>query len=126
MAGEPNRVLGEDEDDFYGRQHRLIAYALGNSEEGRTHGDSWINSLSEDVRGCVRADPVAVDGNTASVDFTVSDGCAGLELSLVSYEMPDASFSFETADEQELVDSRTATFGPGSHTLEVEAFQTDG
>ncbi|ESP89799.1 3-keto-disaccharide hydrolase [Candidatus Halobonum tyrrellensis] len=118
VAGEPNEVLGESEDDFYGRQGRLIQYAHGNAD-GVTTRDTWINSLDAGTRGCVDADPIQVDDRTASVSVTVADGCEPT-LSLVSYTLPGGAFSFETADDQELVDDESETFGPGDHTLEVE------
>nr|WP_264474997.1 choice-of-anchor L domain-containing protein [Salinirubrum litoreum] len=117
VEGPPNQQLGEDDDDFYGRQNRLIQYAHGN-KDGVTKRDTYINSLDESVRECVSYDPIQVNGDTARVDFTVADGCE-LELSLVSYTLPNEEFSFETADEQELAGSTTDTFGPGDWTIQV-------
>lgn len=117
VAGDVEDELGESEDDFYGAQDRLIQYLHGEGDEV-TKRDTWINSLDPDVRECVASDPIAVDDGTATVSFTVAEGCE-LRLSLAAYTMPDSTFGFDTADEQELVDGTTGTFGPGTHELEV-------
>ncbi|ESP89332.1 VWA domain-containing protein [Candidatus Halobonum tyrrellensis] len=124
VAGEVEEQLGESDDDFYGAQERLIQYALGEGSEV-THRDTWINSLDTETRRAVTSDPIAVEGGTASVSFTVADG-AELSLSLAVYSMPASTFSFDTADDQELTDSATGTFGPGEHTLEVTLPCEDG
>ena len=118
VAGEPNEELGESEDDFYGRQGRLIQYVHGNSD-GITRRDTWINSLDSQTRECVSADPIEIIGDAAVVHFTVAEGCE-LTLSLASYTLPGGEFSFETAGEQQMAAGETDTFGPGEHTLEVE------
>ena len=118
VAGDPNETLGESEDDFYGRQNRLIQYVHGNAD-GITRRDTWLNSLDPEIRECVSADPIEAESGTASVSFTVAEGCE-LTLSLVSYTLPGGAFSFETAEEQEMVDDESETFGPGEHTLDVD------
>ena len=117
VEGPPNEQLGEDDDDFYGRQNRLIQYAHGNAD-GIIRRDTYINSLAESVRDCVGDDAIEVTGDTARVDFTVAAGCE-LELSLVSYTLPGETFSFETADQQDLAGATTDTFGPGDWTIQV-------
>jgi hypothetical protein len=117
VEGSPNCSFGEDEDDFYGRQNRLIQYAHRNAD-GIIRRDTYINSLDESVRDCVSYDPIQVNGDTARVEFTVAEGCE-LELSLVSYTLPNEAFSFETADQQRLAGSTTNTFGPGDWTTQV-------
>lgn len=117
VEGQPNEQLGEDENDFYGRQNRLIQYAHGNAD-GIIRRDTYINSLDDSVRECVSYDPIQVNGDTARVDFTVAPDCE-LELSLVSYTLPGEAFSFETADQQELAGATTNTFGPGDWTIQV-------
>ena len=58
-----------------------------------------------------------VSGGTATVTFTVNDACSDVELSLASYQMPEATFSLP----QTLFDSATGTFDPGqTHTLTVD------
>jgi hypothetical protein len=117
VEGQPNEQLGEDENDFYGRQNRLIQYAHGNAD-GVIRRDTYINSLDDSVRECVSYGPIQVNGDTARVDFTVAEGCE-LELSLVSYTLPGEAFSFETADQQELAGATINTFGPGDWTIQV-------
>lgn len=110
-------ALGQDEDDYYGRQNRLIQYA--HTENGEvTERDTWLNSLEDSVRRRVDSDPIAVNDGTATVSFTVSEG-QPIALSLAVYTLPNGEFGFDTADEQELVDSATGEFGPGEHTLTV-------
>ena len=118
VAGEAERRLGESENDYYGRQNRLVQYAHADGD-GVTERDTWINSLDEATRAAVTADPIGVESDAASVSFTVADG-EELTLSLAAYTLPDGEFSFETASEQELVDSATETFGAGEHTLTVD------
>ena len=117
VAGGVEERLGESDDDFYGAQNRLIQYLHGEGDEV-TKRDTWLNSLDPETRRCVSSDPIAVNNGTATVEFTVAEGCE-LRLSLAAYTMPDSMFNFGTADQQELADSATGTFGPGEHTLEV-------
>ena len=118
VAGGVEESLGESGDDYYGRQNRLIQYAHTEGDEV-TERDTWINSLDGAVRDCVNAGPIEVADGAASATFTVAEGCER-ELSLAAYTLPGGGFSFDSADEQELVDSATRTFGPGEHTLRVE------
>ena len=117
VAGGVEERLGESEGDYYGAQNRLIQYLHGEGAEV-TKRDTWLNSLDPETRRCVDSDPIEVSGGTASVSFTVAEGCE-LRLSLAAYTMPNSVFSFASASEQELADSATGTFGPGEHTLEV-------
>ncbi|ESP88492.1 FG-GAP repeat protein [Candidatus Halobonum tyrrellensis] len=118
VAGDPIEALGEDGGGFYGRQNRLIRYLHGDAT-GATRRDGWINSLDPATRAAVTADPIRLDGASASVGFRVAEG-AELTLSLVVYTLSDGGFSFASADEQDLVDAATGTFGPGTHRLEAE------
>ncbi|ESP89362.1 alpha-L-arabinofuranosidase [Candidatus Halobonum tyrrellensis] len=118
VVGDPETELGESDDDFYGRQERLVQYAHA-ERDAVLDRDTWINSLPEDVRDAVTADPIEVEDGTASVSVTVTEG-EELTLSLVGYTLPDGEFSFETADEQTVVGSSTATLGAGEHTLEID------
>ena len=61
---------------------------------------------------------VSDDGQRATVEFTVAEGCHQ-ELLLVSYTKSEAGWSREMADEQRLVDAMTGELVPGTHTLEV-------
>jgi hypothetical protein len=68
-------------------------------------------------------------GDTVKADFTIAAGCDDIEVSLVSYKAPSATFSEATADEQVLFDSDTGFFDAGAHSLEVDVpdcyFQVD-
>lgn len=119
VEGEPIAELGPaDSDNFYGDQERLIQFLHGSSEDPVTRR-GHPSSLAETTDQCVDDQEIVVEDGTASVTFTVADGCT-LDLSLVSYTKPDAEWSRATADQQELVDSDSGTFGPGTHTLTVD------
>ncbi|MEA3137784.1 MAG: hypothetical protein QOC71_2065, partial [Thermoplasmata archaeon] len=68
-------------------------------------------------------------GDVVDVDFTIAAGCNDIELSLVSYEAPSATFSRETADQQILFDWETGLFDAGHHAMRVDVpgcfFQVD-
>ena len=70
----------------------------------------------------------ASQGGTASVSFMVGENC-NVQLSLVSYKAPAATFSENTAGQQTMFDSTTATLSAGEHTLSVDVpscfFQID-
>lgn len=70
----------------------------------------------------------AVKDGSATVSFTVADGC-DVTLSLVSYTAPGPTFSQATADQQVLFKSVTQEFTAGSHSLNVDVpncyFQVD-
>ena len=118
VVGDPETRLGESGDDYYGRQGRLVQYA--HTEDGAvTERDTWLNSLDEATRGAVTADPIEVEDGTATVAFTVGEG-EELTLSLAAYTLPGGEFSFDTAADQTIVGSSTATFGAGEHALEVD------
>ena len=115
-AGEPIENLSADR--LYAEQDRLVRFAHGDTAAGITdRGRAWA---SQEVRSCLdRAGVVERDGDTATVTFTVDETCSNVTASLVSYTKPGAGFSPETADQQELFDATTRTFGPGEHTIEV-------
>ena len=69
--------------------------------------------------GMVKSGPIVVSGATASVNFTVAAGCQNIELSLVSYKAPSATFDEQTADQQQLFDSKTQTYSAGQYSLTV-------
>jgi hypothetical protein len=70
----------------------------------------------------------ASQGGTATVNFTVAAGC-NVQLSLVSYKAPSATFSGDTANQQVLFDAATTTLAAGAHSLSVSVpncfFQVD-
>lgn len=111
--------LGETENDYYGRQNRLIQYAHITGDEV-VERDTWMNSLPKEThRRFDNLKPIEVS-NTVPVSFDVSPGEGGIELSLAAYTLPDGRFSFDTAADQELVDLTTGSFPPGEHTLSIE------
>lgn len=118
VAGPPEERLGEDPDDFYSDQDRLLRFLHGSEEtpEIRSGG----GSVSEDVADCVDWGSIEVDHSTATVEFEVAEGCEE-ELSLGSYVNPagPGEFSRESAADQRLFDSASATFGPGEGGLTV-------
>jgi hypothetical protein len=69
--------------------------------------------------GKVTPGPITVAGSVASVHFTVAAGCKDIQLSLVSYKAPSATFNGTTADQQVLVDSKTQTYSAGAFDLSV-------
>lgn len=68
-------------------------------------------------------------GSTATVTFTIAAGCNAVEISLVSYQAPSATFDEQTASQQKLFAKDTGTFSAGEHTLTVALpncyYQTD-
>jgi hypothetical protein len=68
-------------------------------------------------------------GATATVSFTIAEGCDAVEISLVSYQAPSAAFDEQTASQQKLFATDTGTFSAGEHTLTVALpncyYQTD-
>ena len=116
VAGDPIDELGED--GLYAEQNRLMRFAFGNSEDGITERDTaWPN---ESIRSAVDYGHIGENENgTASVTFTVADG-ENVTLSLVTYSLPGETFSMETADQQELLNATTETYGPGEHTITVD------
>ncbi|ESP88835.1 glycoside hydrolase family 3 N-terminal domain-containing protein [Candidatus Halobonum tyrrellensis] len=116
-AGEPIEELGEE--GLYAEQDRLMRFAFGSVEEGITEKDTaWP---SAEIRDCVEYGHIREhDDGTASVTFSVADDCDEMTLSLAVYSMPGDEFSADTADEQELLNATTGTFGPGDHTITVD------
>jgi hypothetical protein len=115
-AGAAYEQLGpESGNDFYAEEDRLFRFAHGNSDEGITSKDTaWP---SEDLRQCVEYGHIGQNGDTASITFTVQDGCEET-LTLAIYEKPGPGF--DPSATQTLVDSDSGTFGPGTYTLTVE------
>jgi len=72
---------------------------------------------------------IQVIGSTATVTFTIAAGCDAVQISLVSYQAPSATFDEQTASQQKLFAKDTGTFSAGEHTLTVALpncyYQTD-
>jgi hypothetical protein len=119
VEGEPLEQLGPaGTDNFYSDQERLIQFVHGSSEDPVTRRGR-PSTLAESTDRCVDDETIQVNGDTATITFTVAEGCT-LDLSLVSYTKPQAEWTRETADEQELIDASSDTFGPGTYTLTVD------
>ncbi|MFC5367808.1 DUF7282 domain-containing protein [Salinirubrum litoreum] len=116
VAGSAYQQLGpESGNDFYAEEDRLFRFAHGNSDEGITSKDTaWP---SEELRQCVTYGHINQDGDTASITFTVEDGCEET-LTLAVYEKPGPGF--DPGATQTLVESDSGTFSPGTYTLTVE------
>ncbi|ESP87706.1 prolyl oligopeptidase family serine peptidase [Candidatus Halobonum tyrrellensis] len=115
VAGQPIENLGEE--GLYADQDRLMRFAFGSADEGITEKDTaWP---SAEIRDCVDYGHIVEDDGTASVTFTVADDCEAVTLSLVAYSMPGDEFSTDTANDQELLEAATGTYGPGEHTITV-------
>lgn len=71
-------------------------------------------------QGMVQANgPITIANGVATVRFTVASGCKDIQLSLVSYKAASATFSEQTAGQQQLYDARTGIFSAGTYTLTV-------
>ena len=119
VEGEPLTSLGpEDSDNFYNDQERLVQYLWGSSADAVT-GHGYATTLNENTDDCIESEGMTVSDGMASVTFTIADGCT-MEVSLVSYTLPNAEFDRSTASEQELHDSTTVTLNGGTHTITVD------
>ena len=116
IAGSAYQQLGpESGNGFYAEEDRLFRYAHGNSGEGVTSkGTAWP---STELRQCVEYKHINQDGDTASITFTVQEGCEET-LTLAVYEKPGPGF--DPSATQTLLDSDSGTFGPGTYTLTVD------
>jgi hypothetical protein len=124
VEGEPLAELGADDGDgFYSDQERLVQWLWGDTDD-RVTDRGRPATLAAGTDDCVDSESIEIDGDTATVDVTVADGCA-VELSLVTYVKDNPGFDRETASEQELYDTTTVTLGPGTHTITV-AVPDDG
>jgi uncharacterized protein YcfL len=128
-AGDVIETLGDDENDFYGTQGRLLQ-AQTVLENGSVTGSFMVptENVTKSLAGChVSYTPVDYDGETGEVTLSVSvEGdadCESVTLTLAGYELPgdDTTFVRENADGQELVDYRTVTLESGdSGTVTID------
>ena len=126
VAGEPIEHLGPaDSDNYYTDQGRLVRYLHGSSKEPEEREHPGVG-LDENVDECVSDAEITVDpdADTATVRFTVEEGCE-YEFSLVSYTKDGSGWSRERAESQTLFDATTRTYDAGKHTLTVELPSTD-
>lgn len=122
IGGEPYQRLGPHADNgFYGdetdSEDRLFGFAHGNDVDGLTTRDAaWPN---DELRACVETGiELTADDGTASVTFTVAEGCSDVELTFAAYEKPGPDFS--RSMNQTLVDAETDSYDPGTHTVTVD------
>ncbi len=83
--------------------------------DGRVTNISYLVNGSEyytDLRGHTD------QGDIVQVTFTVTSG-SPITLSLVSYTAPGATFDANVADQQQIFEYDTGTFGPGTYVLTV-------
>lgn len=68
-------------------------------------------------------------GDHVKLNFAIAAGCNDIQLSLVAYKAPSASFNAATAHLQVLYDSETGFFDAGNHSMEIDVpacfFQVD-
>lgn len=116
VVGQPNAVLGESTEDFYGPEGRLVAYLHGTSDAGETRS-ATAGSLRSEYDDALETTGIEVseDGETATVTVTVE---GALTLSLVSYEKPAAGF--DRSVEQTMVDARTVALDGETYTFTVD------
>lgn len=73
--------------------------------------------------------PITIVDGVASVPVTIAAGCTDVQVSLVSYTAPGASFDEATAAKQSLFDTDVRSLSAGTYTLHVKApscyFQVD-
>jgi hypothetical protein len=128
VAGEVIETLGDDADDFYAAQGRLLQ-AQTVLADGTVTGTYMLpaENVTKTLAGhSVTYTPVSYDGDTGEVTLTVSVGEGagdGVTLSVAGYELPgdDTTFVRANADGQELVAARTVTLEPGqSGTVTVD------
>ena len=119
VEGSPLASLGPaDSDNFYSDQQRLVQYIWG-SDEDEVTGQGQSSTLNESTDQCIESEDITVSGDVASVTFTIADSCS-MEVSLVSYTMPNSEFRRTTASQQEFYDSTTVSLGSGTHTITVD------
>jgi hypothetical protein len=128
-AGEVIETLGDDENDFYGTQGRLLQ-AQTVLADGEVTGSFNVptSEVTKSLADCgVTYTPVNYDGDTGEVTLTVSvsedASCDGVTLTLAGYELPgdDTTFVRENADGQELIAHQTVTLDAGeSGTVTID------
>lgn len=105
---------------FYSDQGRLIRFLHGSTDDPVTRGGAaGANALADEHADCIDSRYISVDPetNTATISFTVEDGCE-VRVSLASYVKPGPGFDREYNQRQ--FDQVSETLGPGTHTLVVQ------
>ncbi|WP_160133647.1 LolA family protein [Halococcus salsus] len=117
VTGEPIEELRSDEG--YYTPDRLVRFAHGNTDSGVTRVSDGEFVTDETVADRIESEDIAVEDDTATITFTVSEG-EPIDLTLASYEKPGPGWSPQTEADQVFVDSDTETFESGTHTLTVD------
>ncbi|MFO7793514.1 MAG: TasA family protein [Candidatus Nanohaloarchaea archaeon] len=122
VEGEPQEDLSEES---YSEAQRMQRYAHGgpdNPVDNESESDQVFSASGGEDCVDSNAFTTDLDEDTMSVEFDVHNdsSCEDIELSLVSYEKPYAGWIEDRADEQEIFDSETETFSPGSHCMTVD------
>ena len=108
----------------------LVVLALVMGAAGWAAAAGWAHASSTCAAnsGVTITQAPTFAGGKATVGFSVASGC-DVQLSLVSYTAPSASYSDQTASQQVLYRTATDTFSSGSQTLSVDVpscyFQLD-
>lgn len=125
-TGEVIETLGDDENDFYGKQGRLLqAKSLtGDGELTRSHGVPQGMATADGLSyGAVSYD--AETGETTVEVSLADDAESDTTVTLAAYELPGDTTEFQRdrADGQELVAHQTVTLSPGEQvtiTIDVD------
>ena len=106
-----------------GEKQKVFWVECGGSTSGGSNNGGGGNNGGQTCTGTAsmttHSTLIATVGGVSTVTFTMSNGCVGKEVSLVSYTAPSATFTRETASEQNVFASQTGTFNNGNFTLSV-------
>lgn len=111
----------------------LLITATGAAAEGDCpEGNAAISGFNFSVNGgpaVTTMEGNVEPGDSVQANFTIAEGCEGIEVSLAAYMAPSAAWSIGNADKQVLYDSGTGSFAAGQHNLTVDVpdchYQTD-
>lgn len=78
-----------------------------------------LTKFHYEVNGKVVAKDAIKPGDTVFVHFTVAAGCKNIELSFVSYNTTEATFTRENATKQTVFSQMTGTFNEGDSSMKV-------
>lgn len=123
VVGDPIPQLSAER--LYTDERRLVGFLHGQGEEVERTGTA--PTLDPETADCVDIQSWAVENGTATVAFTVEEGCdlpsqprEPPQLTLVSYEKPTEGFSRATADQQRLYDFEQIGVRDGTYVLQVD------
>ncbi len=113
-----------------------VVLATGGSKTGVDFGNAADKAALSNITYVINGTTTVTDlrdnvhqGDTVTVHFTVAAGVTGIEVALVSYVAPAATFDASTAYLQRVYKVDTGIFAAGEHSLTVEVpncyFQID-